>query len=58
MAEHVEQSQQAAHQLNNQQNDARKLRKSPEFQPMPNLTPGAILRERSFVRTSNQQVGK
>ncbi|XP_049312231.1 uncharacterized protein LOC105223752 isoform X1 [Bactrocera dorsalis] len=55
MAEQVEQSQQAAHQLNNQQNDARKIRKSPEFQPMPNLTPGAILRERSFVRTSNQQ---
>lgn len=58
MAEQVEQSQQAAQQLNNQQNDVRIIRKSPEFQPMPNITPGAILRERSFVRTSNQQVGK
>lgn len=55
MAEQVEQSQQATQHLNNQQNDARKIRKSPEFQAMPNITPGAILRERSFVRTSNQQ---
>ncbi|XP_053961737.1 uncharacterized protein LOC128865411 isoform X1 [Anastrepha ludens] len=54
MAEKVDQSQ-ATQQLNNQQNDARKIRKSPEFQPMANITPGAILRERSFVRTSNQQ---
>lgn len=39
---------------NNQQNDARKVsRKSPDFQP---ITPGVISRERSFVRTSNQQV--
>ncbi|XP_067621550.1 uncharacterized protein [Eurosta solidaginis] len=51
MAEKVEQSQ-TSQQHTNQQN---KIRKSPEFQPMPNITPGAILRERSFVRTSNQQ---
>ncbi|KAH8411994.1 hypothetical protein KR222_006169 [Zaprionus bogoriensis] len=38
---------------NNQQNDARKVRKSPDFQP---IMPGVISRERSFVRTSNQQV--
>lgn len=37
-----------------QQNDARKVRKSPDFQP---VLPGVISRERSFVRTSNQQVG-
>ncbi|XP_017858966.1 PREDICTED: uncharacterized protein LOC108611042 isoform X1 [Drosophila arizonae] len=35
-----------------QQNDARKVRKSPDFQP---VLPGVISRERSFVRTSNQQ---
>lgn len=44
MAEKVEQAQQAS--LNSQQNN---VRKSPEF-------PGVISRERSFVRTSNQQV--
>ncbi|XP_017485548.1 PREDICTED: uncharacterized protein LOC108374088 isoform X1 [Rhagoletis zephyria] len=54
MAEKVDQTQ-ATQQLNNQHNDARKIRKSPDFQPMANITPGAILRERSFVRTSNQQ---
>uniref|UniRef100_W8AZG8 MIF4G domain-containing protein B n=1 Tax=Ceratitis capitata TaxID=7213 RepID=W8AZG8_CERCA len=53
MAEKVEHTQ-AAQQMN-QQNDGRKIRKSPEFQPIANITPGAILRERSFVRTSNQQ---
>lgn len=52
MAEKVEIS--AATYNNNQQNDARKVsRKSPDFQP---ITPGVISRERSFVRTSNQQV--
>lgn len=56
MAEKVEHTQ-AAQQMN-QQNDGRKIRKSPEFQPIANITPGAILRERSFVRTSNQQVGE
>ncbi|BFF93907.1 uncharacterized protein DMAD_11658 [Drosophila madeirensis] len=49
MAEKVEHSQAS---LNSQQNDARKVRKSPDFQPM---MPGVISRERSFVRTSNQQ---
>ncbi|XP_033248514.1 uncharacterized protein LOC108162052 isoform X3 [Drosophila miranda] len=49
MAEKVEHSQAN---LNSQQNDARKVRKSPDFQPM---MPGVISRERSFVRTSNQQ---
>ncbi|EDV32222.1 uncharacterized protein Dana_GF14154, isoform A [Drosophila ananassae] len=44
MAEKVEQAQQAS--LNGQQNN--NVRKSPEF-------PGVISRERSFVRTSNQQ---
>ncbi|XP_043068636.1 uncharacterized protein [Drosophila bipectinata] len=43
MAEKVEQAQQAS--LNGQQNN---VRKSPEY-------PGVISRERSFVRTSNQQ---
>lgn len=39
---------------NNQQNDTRKVsRKSPDYQP---IIPGVISRERSFVRTSNQQV--
>jgi len=47
MAEKVELAQAS---LNGQQNDPRKVRKSPEFQP------GVISRERSFVRTSNQQV--
>lgn len=51
MAEKVEIS--AATFNNNQQNDARKVRKSPDFQP---IMPGVISRERSFVRTSNQQV--
>ncbi|XP_043950365.1 uncharacterized protein LOC108034794 isoform X1 [Drosophila biarmipes] len=46
MAEKVELAQAS---LNGQQNDPRKVRKSPEFQP------GVISRERSFVRTSNQQ---
>ncbi|XP_043663036.1 uncharacterized protein LOC122626731 isoform X1 [Drosophila teissieri] len=46
MAEKVELAQVS---LNGQQNDPRKVRKSPEFQP------GVISRERSFVRTSNQQ---
>ncbi|XP_030556813.1 uncharacterized protein LOC115759853 isoform X2 [Drosophila novamexicana] len=50
MAEKVEIS--AATFNNNQQNDARKVRKSPDFQP---IMPGVISRERSFVRTSNQQ---
>ncbi|XP_034471592.1 uncharacterized protein LOC117779484 isoform X2 [Drosophila innubila] len=50
MAEKVEIS--AATFNNNQQNDARKVRKSPEFQP---IMPGVISRERSFVRSSNQQ---
>ncbi|XP_030376690.1 uncharacterized protein LOC115625689 isoform X2 [Scaptodrosophila lebanonensis] len=49
MAEKVEQPQAI---LNNQQNDARKVRKSPDFQP---IMPGVMARERSFVRTSNQQ---
>jgi len=49
MAEKVELLAQAS--MNGQQNDTRKVRKSPEFQP------GVISRERSFVRTSNQQVG-
>ncbi|XP_022231730.2 uncharacterized protein LOC111080430 isoform X2 [Drosophila obscura] len=49
MAEKVEHSQAS---LNSQHNDARKVRKSPDFQPM---MPGVISRERSFVRTSNQQ---
>ncbi|XP_034101023.1 uncharacterized protein LOC133850252 isoform X2 [Drosophila sulfurigaster albostrigata] len=51
MAEKVEISA-ATFNNNNQQNDARKVRKSPDFQPM---MPGVISRERSFVRTSNQQ---
>ncbi|XP_041674997.1 uncharacterized protein LOC108110692 isoform X2 [Drosophila eugracilis] len=46
MAEKVELAQAG---LNGQQNDPRKVRKSPEFQP------GVISRERSFVRSSNQQ---
>ncbi|KAM8717655.1 hypothetical protein ACLKA7_004364 [Drosophila subpalustris] len=50
MAEKVEIS--AATFNNNQQNDARKVRKSPDFQP---IMPGVISRERSFVRSSNQQ---
>ncbi|KAH8412503.1 hypothetical protein KR009_002713 [Drosophila setifemur] len=49
MAEKVEQAQAS---LNGQQNDTRRVRKSPEYQP---LMPGVISRERSFVRTSNQQ---
>ncbi|XP_037957671.1 uncharacterized protein LOC119687431 isoform X2 [Teleopsis dalmanni] len=36
-------------------NDGRKFRKSPDFQPQNNTIPAAITRERSFVRTSNQQ---
>ncbi|XP_015033624.2 uncharacterized protein LOC6643684 isoform X2 [Drosophila willistoni] len=52
MAEKVEQQTQVTLN-NNQQNDARKVRKSPDFQS--NLMPGVISRERSFVRTSNQQ---
>ncbi|KAH8263685.1 hypothetical protein KR044_012508 [Drosophila immigrans] len=51
MAEKVEISP-ATFNNNNQQNDARKVRKSPDFQP---IMPGVISRERSFVRTSNQQ---
>lgn len=55
MAEKVEQQQQ--HMTN--QNDSRKIRKSPDFQPHnTGLIPGSITRERSFVRTSNQQVTK
>ncbi|XP_026835514.1 uncharacterized protein LOC6542505 isoform X2 [Drosophila erecta] len=46
MADKVELAQAS---LNGQQNDPRKVRKSPEFQA------GVISRERSFVRTSNQQ---
>ncbi|KAH8279700.1 hypothetical protein KR054_002198 [Drosophila jambulina] len=49
MAEKVEH---APASLIGQQNDPRKVRKSPEFQPG---IPGVISRERSFVRTSNQQ---
>ncbi|KAH8333460.1 uncharacterized protein [Drosophila kikkawai] len=49
MAEKVEHAQAS---LIGQQNDPRKVRKSPEFQP---VIPGVISRERSFVRTSNQQ---
>lgn len=52
MAEKVEISA-ATFNNNQQQNDARKVRKSPDFQPM---MPGVISRERSFVRSSNQQV--
>ncbi|XP_032592457.1 uncharacterized protein LOC6562425 isoform X1 [Drosophila grimshawi] len=51
MAEKVEISP-ATFNHNNQQNDARKVRKSPDYQP---IIPGVISRERSFVRTSNQQ---
>lgn len=52
MAEKVEQSQQ----MNNNQNDGRKIRKSPDFQPQQVVIPASITRERSFVRTSNHQV--
>ena len=45
---------------NTGESQMRKIRKSPEFQPnngasSPNAVPNAITRERSFVRTSNQQ---
>lgn len=53
MAENVEQPQQ----MNINHNDGRKIRKSPEFQPQQQvIVPASITRERSFVRTSNQQV--
>lgn len=52
MAEKVEQTQQ----MNNNQNDGRKIRKSPEFQTQQVFVPASIARERSFVRTSNHQV--
>ncbi|KAM7353932.1 uncharacterized protein ACRADG_005828 isoform 2-T6 [Cochliomyia hominivorax] len=51
MAEKVEQQQMN----NNQQNDVRKIRKSPEFQTQQVVVPASITRERSFVRTSNHQ---
>ncbi|XP_065355361.1 uncharacterized protein LOC135949843 [Calliphora vicina] len=51
MADKVEQSQQ----MNNNQNDVRKIRKSPEFQTQQVIVPASITRERSFVRTSNHQ---
>ena len=53
MAEKVEQTQQ----INNNQMDGRKMRKSPEFQTQQQVVvPASITRERSFVRTSNHQV--
>ncbi|KAI8119250.1 MIF4G domain-containing protein B [Lucilia cuprina] len=52
MADKVEQTQQ----MNNNQNDVRKIRKSPEFQTQQQvIVPASITRERSFVRTSNHQ---
>ncbi|XP_033150686.1 uncharacterized protein LOC108608479 isoform X2 [Drosophila busckii] len=50
MAEKVEIS--AATFNNNNNHHQQKVRKSPDFQP---IMPGVISRERSFVRTSNQQ---
>ena len=53
MADKVEQTQQ----INNNQMDGRKIRKSPEFQTQQQVVvPASITRERSFVRTSNHQV--
>uniref|UniRef100_A0A1A9W5B7 MIF4G domain-containing protein n=1 Tax=Glossina brevipalpis TaxID=37001 RepID=A0A1A9W5B7_9MUSC len=54
MAEKVEQSEQPIH-INH--NEGRKVRKSPEYQTQqqPLVVPASITRERSFVRTSNQQ---
>ncbi|XP_075151595.1 uncharacterized protein LOC142225669 [Haematobia irritans] len=52
MADKVDQAQA----MNNNHNDGRKIRKSPEFQPQQQvIVPASITRERSFVRTSNQQ---
>ncbi|XP_073824573.1 uncharacterized protein [Musca autumnalis] len=51
MADKVEQSQ-----ISSAHNEGRKIRKSPEFQPQQQvIVPASITRERSFVRTSNQQ---
>uniref|UniRef100_A0A1A9V2B9 MIF4G domain-containing protein n=1 Tax=Glossina austeni TaxID=7395 RepID=A0A1A9V2B9_GLOAU len=54
MAEKVEQAEQSLH-MNH--NEGRKVRKSPEYQAQqqPLVVPASITRERSFVRTSNQQ---
>lgn len=53
MADKVEQS----NSMDSNQNDGRKIRKSPNFQPQQQvIVPASITRERSFVRTSNQQV--
>uniref|UniRef100_T1PEU5 MIF4G domain protein n=1 Tax=Musca domestica TaxID=7370 RepID=T1PEU5_MUSDO len=42
--------------MNSAHNEGRKIRKSPEFQPQQQvIVPASITRERSFVRTSNQQ---
>lgn len=53
MAEKVEQQQ-----MNNNQNNVGKIRKSPEYQTQQVVVPASITRERSFVRTSNHQVNK
>uniref|UniRef100_A0A1B0BLR3 Uncharacterized protein n=1 Tax=Glossina palpalis gambiensis TaxID=67801 RepID=A0A1B0BLR3_9MUSC len=54
MAEKIEQAEQSLH-INH--NEGRKVRKSPEYQAQqqPLVVPASITRERSFVRTSNQQ---